>query len=457
MEISDLKNQLVGIFGYGQEGQATSKYLLKHGVKPVLFDQRTFQKFDSEQQSEIKKSGLNFIFGPDAFLEAKGFDVIFRSPGVKLNKIKNYLSKKTIITSQTIWFFRNCPAKIIGVTGTKGKGTTASLIHKILKANFKNTKIKNYLTGNIGQIQPFEILDKLQPIDYVTYELSSFQLQDLKTSPHIGVVLMTTSDHLDYHENLQEYLRAKSAITKYQSNKDFSVINQDFKNSKNIGNFGSGKKIFFSRQKQINPGVYFNENKIFVKNILGKNYEISVDGLRLKGLHNIENICAATAAALCAGCKKTIIQSTIKKYTGLKHRLQLVSIKAGISYFDDSFSTNPDTTIAAINSFHEPLILILGGSSKNSDFTELARTINNSANIKAIVAIGEEGKKIISLIKRKTITVLENASSMTEIFKQVRTVAKKGDVVLLSPACASFDMFKNYKDRGEQFIFHASR
>jgi UDP-N-acetylmuramoylalanine--D-glutamate ligase len=456
MDITTLTNKLVAVLGFGQEGRATIQYLLKHGIKPVLFDQRPWEEWSAEDQAIIKLLNVNFIFGPDAFKELAGFDGVFRSPGILLSQVTGY---KLQVTSQTKFFFDNCPAKIIGVTGTKGKGTTASLIYEILKAQYPISNIQYpsvCLTGNIGKTQPFEILDELKKDDWVIYELSSFQLQDLTKSPHIGVVLMVTSEHLDYHKDQNEYIEAKTAIVKYQGNDDFAVVNADFPTSVKIGEQGAGKKIYFSRQKELENGIFLKDNFILVKEVLGAGYQLPTTNYQLKGSHNLENICAAIGASIAAGITDAdVIQSAISNFKGLEHRLEFVAEINGIKFYNDSFSTTPETAIAAINSFSEPLIVILGGSGKKSNFAELGKTLQSTTNIKAMVLVGEEAGRIKAAVtdteNDRNPSVLEGAKNMQEIFNQIKTVAKEGDVVLLSPACASFDMFKNYKDRGEQF------
>ncbi len=453
MNIQDLENKLVAVLGFGQEGQAVSKYLLKHGIKPVLFDQKPWGEWPKEKQNEIKKLEVNFTFGPEAFKKLAGFEVAFRSPGIPISKIQMPKSKCQI-TSQTKFFFNNCPAKLIGVTGTKGKGTTATLISEILKSQrqMSNVKCQTYLTGNIGKEQPLNILDDLKKDDWVVYELSSFQLQDLKQSPHIGVVLMITQEHLDYHKNTEEYREAKESIVKFQTKGDFAVINADFPESMAIGRLGESAKLYFSRQQKVMPGCFVANDKILYIGPDGKTQDIvKINELLLKGSHNLENACAAVIAAHCAGCSDNTIMQILRNFKGLEHRLELVAEKNGIKFYNDSFSTTPETAIAAIRSFNEPLIVILGGSSKHSDFTELGKTIKDSKNIKALILVGLEAVRIKSAINKPEIAILEGAKNMPEIFEQIKSTAKKGDVILLSPACASFDMFKNYQDRGEQY------
>ncbi len=480
MGINVLKNKLVAVLGYGQEGRAVTNYLIKHGVKPVLFDERPWRKWPKAEQEIIKKQKIKYVFGPDCFKKLEEFDIAFRSPGIKLShpnlkkRISHNLSlgpspslgeRRPIMTSQSKWFFEHCPAKIIGITGTKGKGTTASLIYEILKKRGQRSKVKGqrYLTGNIGKDQPLEFLDKLKPSDWVVYELSSFQLQDLKQSPHIGVVLMTTKEHLDYHKDTDEYIRAKEAIVKFQKADDFAIINADFKASIKIGQLGQGTKLYFSRKRSLKRGCFVKGERLIIKDVLNNNFQFSIFNFQIRGAHNLENISAGILAALSAGCSKKAIELATAKFKGLEHRLEFVAQKKGIKFYNDSFSTTPETAIAAINSFNEPLIPILGGSSKKADFNELGKIISRSKNIKTLILIGEESGRIKKAIfkplsfrpspngKKEKMKILEGAKNMADIFKQIKSVAASGDVVLLSPACASFDMFDNYKDRGEKF------
>lgn len=451
MEIAELKDKMVAVAGFGLEGEATARYLLKHGIKPVLFDERPWEGWEKESRERINSLGANFIFGPDAFLELKGFDVVFRSPGVRLSRVKESVSDHAFVTSQTKYFFDHCPAKIIGITGTKGKGTTASLIYEMLVKQRHGSKVKGqvFLTGNIGKIQPFEIIESLKPADWVVYELSSFQLQDLQKSPHISVVLMTTSEHLDYHQNQAEYWDAKASIVKYQKEDDYAVVNADYEGSLYIGKQGKGRKNWVSGKHEI-EGVGVKGGEMVGK-VNGVDFKFQISNFKLRGGHNLENIGAAVAAGIIAGCGKEVVESVLNEFKGLEHRLELVAEKNGVKYYNDSFSTTPETAIAAINSFSEPLIVILGGSGKNSDFTALGETISKAKNIKAVILVGQERERILQSIKKTKAKVFEGAQSMEEILSQARSVSKKGDVVLLSPACASFGMFKNYKDRGEQF------
>jgi UDP-N-acetylmuramoylalanine--D-glutamate ligase len=334
------------------------------------------------------------------------------------------------------------------VTGTKGKGTTSSLIYEILKADGRDV----YLGGNIG-VPPFEFLEKLNGSSWVVLELSSFQLLDLEKSPHIAVMLMVTSEHMDYHEDHMEYVEAKRNILAHQTDHDFAIVNRDYPPSNESDILTNGKVYYVSREREVEEGCFALGNQVILRTNGNSVPVIDTRELLLRGEHNQENVCAASIAAYLAGVRVGTIIKALQSFKGLEHRLELVSRINGVEYYNDSFSTTPETAIAAIKSFKNPEILILGGSSKNSDFTELGKVIGESGNIKAIIGIGIEWQRIKAEIKnvRPETLIIEGADSMEKIVLAASKLAVPGDVVLLSPACASFGMFENYKDRGNQF------
>ena len=421
----DFKNKKIAVVGEGVEGQSSYKYLKEKGANVKIFD---------------KKQGEDYL------KDLKDFDLIVRSPGVNPELFKNIPADK--ITSQTNLFMKLCPAKIIGVTGTKGKGTTSSLIHQMLKKQGFDA----YLGGNIG-LPPFEFLDNLNVHSVVVLEMSSFQLMDLKKSPNIAVILMITSEHLDWHKSTEEYINAKRNILRFQKEEDFAVINKDYLASRESDVETIGQVYYVSREEEVLRGCFIKENAVWIKAGDLEEKIINTKDILIPGEHNFENVCAASMAAYLFGVDVNNITQVLKTFKGLEHRLELIATKNGVRYYDDSFSTTPETAIAAINAFSDPEILILGGSSKNSDFTALGEVISNATNIKAIIGIGKEWQKIKAKIvnPKSEIYFIEGADSMEKIVTAASKIAFSGDVVLLSPACASFDMFKNYKDRGEQF------
>ena len=403
------KNIKVAILGYGVEGQDAEAFLKKAGAEVSVLD----QKFDPEYLNKLQT-----------------FDVVVRSPGVYRFKLEIVEAEESgvIITSAIKIFFENCPAKIIGVTGTKGKGTTSTLIYDILKAGGH----KVFLAGNIGK--PYlELLPMLTKNDYVILEMSSFQLIDLDISPHIAVVLNITLDHMDWHKDREEYVNAKKNIVLHQTKDDYAVINEEYDTPKSFAKNLNSKVRFFSKKTL---------DQKFKQEIL------------LRGEHNLENIAAAVAVGKIVGVPEGIIEKTVKNFKGLEHRLEMVAEVSGRTFYNDSFSTGPQPAIAAIESFTEPETIILGGSDKGLDYTELGKVISEKENVKNVILIGLIGPKIgDAILKAGYKGNIENLGSpgVEEIVKKSYEITPEGGVIILSPAAASFDMFKNYKDRGLQF------
>lgn len=427
MNIDQLKDKKIAIIGEGVEGKSSKIFLEKHGAIVTILD---------------KSQGENYLDNLEQF------DLVVRSPGIKVLELEKHVSKDKI-TSQTKLFFDLTPTKnIIGVTGTKGKGTTSTLIYEMLKRDERDV----YLGGNIG-VPIFDFFDDLTSESWVVLEMSSFQLQDLEKSPHIAVMLMTTTEHLDYHKNVEEYIKAKRNILTHQSESDFAILNRDYPASNESDVLTNAQVYFVSREREVEEGCFALGGAVIL-NIEGDSQVIfETADLLLRGDHNHENVCAAVMAAYLAKVDLISIKITLKLFKGLEHRLELVDEISGVEYYNDSFSTTPETAIAAIESFKNPEILVLGGSSKNSDFTELGEVIGRHDNIKAIIGIGEEWARIKKEIKnvRPDTLVIEGADTMEKIVTAASKLALPGDVVILSPACASFGLFKNYKDRGNQF------
>jgi UDP-N-acetylmuramoylalanine--D-glutamate ligase len=446
MVLEELKNKRVGILGYGREGKSVARYLDRHGIKPVLFD----------KSRELEAGKFDAFTGEGYLDHLSEVEVLFRSPGFwRLEpKLVEFGKNGGLITSQTIWFFENCPADIIGVTGTKGKGTTTTLAYELAKANGK----KAYLTGNIGLDDPLDFLDRVEASDLVYFELSSFQLQDLKISPHIGVVLMVTADHLDHHQDITEYHKAKTAIVKYQKDSDFAIINKDFPASLSMSQEGKGQKLWVSSTK-VSFGIQITNGELWAFGLdrfgIGKEkFLLRLDELTLRGEHNLQNVSAALLTGIVQGFDMDSMLATAKTFKGLEHRLEFVTERRGVKFYNDSYSTTPDTAIAAVKSFSEPTYLILGGSEKFLDYSGLAAVLAKRTNLKGIFLIGQTGPRINEALiaaKFPAEKIMTSPKNLEEIFSRLQLLVEEGDVVLLSPATASFDMFPNYKERGNQF------
>jgi UDP-N-acetylmuramoylalanine--D-glutamate ligase len=357
-----------------------------------------------------------------------------------------------------------CPCKIIGVTGTKGKGTTASLIFAILKRKLEGQQIADngpmnvYLAGNIGY-PAISLIPQLMADDIVVLELSNFQLADFDRSPQIVVFTNLGIDHLDYHNDIDEYREAKFNILKYQTKDDYAVLNLDSTYPKEKLSNIKSEKIFFTKNitstTDCSAGVRRSDHGLN-EVVLKKNniWEKICDehGIKLSGRHNLENIAAASIVADILNVDLAEVRFAVKEFVGLHYRLEFIKEMDGVKFFNDSFATNPGPTMAAVDSFDENKIMILGGSSKNADFSELADKISKT-NVTAIILLGVEAPRIELALKEANCgaKIFTGFSDLKQAVLQAKNIAVKGDIVIFSPACASFDMFKNYKDRGEKF------
>ncbi len=403
MTLTDLKNKKIAVVGMGVNNKHLAEYLTRHDVTFDVVENWT-------DLSELEK-------------QLTSYEIIFRTPGLPFLSapIQAAKSAGVVVSSQTKLFFDLCPAPIIGVTGTKGKGTTSSLITKILERNHRTV----WLGGNIGR-DPFEFLEQITPTDYVVLELSSFQIQDLEKSPHVAVVLSINPDHLDHHMSMEEYVQAKLQLIKYQKPTDYAILYKGLPSV--FQTTGEGFKIFFD----------------------------AGDGAGLKtkllGPRNRENIGAALMVCEALNLPMDNTIDAIAEFEPLPHRLATVAQKNGITYIDDSFSTNVESTMGAIEAVESDLVLILGGVDKGFGFEELGEKIKASLQVKAVVVIGSVTDKIVKALTDFTGKILTGSKNMKEIVAQANSVATTGSTVLLSPGTASFDMFKNATDRAEQFI-----
>lgn len=424
----------IAIAGYGLEGEQNYRYWAAQGEHEITIVD------ESNQPSRELPDGVPTMLGENAFSQLDGFDMVIRTAGLAPYKIKT----NGKIWSATNEFLEKCPAKVIGVTGTKGKGTTASLIAAIFEA----AGHKVWLVGNIG-ISAIEVLDQIGSEDIVVFEMSSFQLWDAERSPHAAVVLFIEPEHLNVHTDMEDYVRAKGRIRLYQNDSDICVYHPTNHYVAQIAHSVSGGML---QRYAINDdgGVYERDGYFFQKGEI----ICSTNNVQLLGEHNIENACAAITLVRAYEPTITIdaIENGLRSFTGLPHRLKFVREVAGVRYYDDSIATTPTSAIAALRSFTQPKVIILGGSSKGSDFRPLAAEIGHH-DVQAIL-IGDEAHAIATLFDEIGFTHYEvmEQTTMPAIVERAHVIAPSGSVVLLSPSSASFDMFKNYADRGDQFI-----
>lgn len=417
----------IAIAGYGIEGESNYKYWSRDKNNHITI-------FNETQPERELPVDTNVIIGDDAFRKMNGFDLVIRTAG---------LAPRKIITDGKIWsatneFFAKCPAKIIGVTGSKGKGTTASIIASILEKAGK----KVWLVGNIG-LPGLDVIDQISADDIVVYELSSFQLWDLEKSPSTSVVLFIEQEHLDVHTDMNEYITAKSNITKNQSVNDLLIYNANNDYAKIIAETSVARKIGYTNDNSAHVMIdmfYYGDKPI-----------CPVSSLGIVGKFNYNNACAAIDAIWDITNDPKIIELGLSSFKGLPHRLQFIREIDGVKYYDDSIATIPGAAIAALNAFDTSKVIILGGSDKGADFSELGSELNRH-DVRAILIGSEAGKiaKACELSGFHDFEIIDNFD-MNVLIKRSQALSKPGGVVLLSPACASFGLFKNYADRGDQF------
>ena len=436
----------IALIGFGLEAKSAYDYFKS-------IDQNiTFEIYDENSKSKIElPNGVKFFGDFHDFSKIQA-DLIVRTPAVNPSR----LPKSAKITSVTNLFFEKCPAPIIGVTGSKGKGTVSSFIAEILRA----AGLKVYLVGNIG-LPALNELSEIQKDDAVIYELSSFQLWDAQKSPHIAVLNNLEVDHLDVHDGFEDYVAAKMNIAKNQTENDFFIFNAEnpivLKNVENLKN---------QLKAELQPFQDYNLAHIQENHFLwGDEVLFETNILKIPGEHNQKNACAAMIATFDFLCEKGFENEEIfdfwreglSKFAGLPHRLKFVREFEGVRFYDDSIATTPGSAIAALNSFEKPKILILGGSNKGADLSELIEKIAKmpEQELRKVILMGAESEKLAQKLISSGFERFINLGAKTNMQEVVKTAfenAKSGDVVILSPAHASFDMFKSYIDRGEQFV-----
>lgn len=444
MNLTFLKKKKIAILGFGTEGCALFNFLERHGLSASILDRN-----EKLELSDNQKPGS--FLGKDYLDHLDKFDLIFRSPGINplhpnLLKAKK---RRAEISSPTGLFLMLCPCPVVGITGTKGKGTTSKLLYELLLAE----DFDAYLAGNIGN-SPLDFLNKLSENSIVVLELSSFQLQDLQTSPHFAVLLGISSDHLDYHKNVDEYHQSKLSIVKYQNQNDMVIINADSPVAKSFAQKTPAKKYWFSIQMETEPGAYLAEDKLYLKLAEEPFLMCEARELRLKGEHNVQNVLASSLAAAVIGVKNSTIQKVIRNYAGLPHhRQEYIDTIDKVDFINDSAATIPEAAIAAIKTYAQPKIMLLGGSEKGSQYQQLAEEILKN-RVKAVILTGATGEKIQKSLQdlKYNGKIIVAKGIIKEMVAEAKRISSPGDVVILSPASASFGLFKNYQDRGEQFV-----
>lgn len=450
-----LKGQVVAVMGLGKSGVAAARLLHAVGASVVLIDQKPESSLGDEVLN-LKKLGMSLSPGQNFAQGFQGVDLIVISPGVPmglpaLEQIR--LGGVPVIGEIELasWFL---PVPIIAVTGTNGKSTTVSLIGRILEESGQ----RPFVGGNLGTplseaaLSIFEhgLLHKDQPSPFsvAVVEVSSFQLESVdQFHPYIAAVLNVTPDHLDRYASVADYTAAKARIFEQQTSQDYAVLNMDDPQLDSFHEKSQGSLIGFSMGKPVDRGVYVDGDRI-VATVKGtRDLVMSRQDILLPGPHNVANVLAAVTIALLCDCPLESIRRAVSSFAGVGHALQIVRQRHGVIYVDDSKGTNPDATVKALESFECPIVVILGGKNKGSDFSKLREPLRKRA--RQVIVIGEatvELQRVLGGIEPMT-----PVQTLKEAVQLASQVAQPGDVVLLSPACASFDMFRDYRDRGDQF------
>ena len=453
-----LKGRNVAVIGLGVSNIPLIDYLHNIGSIVTVFDSKEIDDIDNKILDKIINYGMSFSFGKEYLKKLTGFDLIFRSPSClpTVPELEKEAKRGAIITTEIEMVIELTPGLVIGVTGSDGKTTTTTLIYEILKEDGYNC----YLGGNIG-IPLFDKIKDMQPEDIIVLELSSFQLMNMKISPKISVVTNITPNHLNIHSDMEEYVEAKKNIFKYQDKDGLLILNYDNEITRNFEKEAKGRVVFFSSKNKISNGYIVDDGKIKVCENGLRKHVFDTRNMKLRGIHNFENACCAIIATKEL-VKKESIDMVLTEFKGVEHRLELVKeTKNRIKWYNDSVSSSPTRTIAGLNAFSlKNIILIAGGYDKNLDYSVLAKPIID--NCKALILLGQTSSKIekavnIELKKEKKELPIYKCESLLQTVNQANDIAVKGDIVLFSPASASFDMFKNFAERGNIFKTYVNK
>lgn len=443
------KDKRIAVFGAGKSGVACAIFLHNQGAKVSLVDSQKEYMLRHPDLDRLRQMGIELKLGESPATFSIWPDLAVVSPGIPLDGVdlEPMRRGRIKIIGEIELAYLATQGKIIGVTGSNGKTTTTTLLGQMLRSQWPNT----FVGGNLGQ--PFiEAAGALRPDEWAVLELSSFQMESTEAfRPKIGVLLNFSPDHLDRHHTYESYLQAKWAMVKNQSREDILVYNQD--DSLVVDTLPKdylGKVCPFSRKTRLLEGVYVDESgtiSVAWQNALHK--ILPVKEIRLFGVHNLENVLAAVAAAYLAGVDQEIMRQVIREFQGVAHRLELVVRRNGVTFINDSKGTNVDATIKALEAFEEPILLIAGGLGKGASYDGLATIIHQK--VKHLILIGQDAPLIQAAVLAQGDFSIVHVKDMEAAVSAAKALSQEGDVVLLSPACASYDMFQNYGQRGDMF------
>jgi UDP-N-acetylmuramoylalanine--D-glutamate ligase len=428
------------VIGLAREGLDLTKFLSAHGGSVVITDRKTREEL-SDAIGQLDGANVTYRLGGHSADDLANVDVVYASPGVPPeHELLVEAARRGIRLSSLVeLFFALCPAPILGITGSAGKSTTTSLVGDVLTADGRDV----FVGGNIGR----PLLGKLAEMtaaSWVVLELSSFQLEPLRVSPHIAVVTNVTPNHLDRHPTMEAYWAAKGEILAHQSPDDWAVLNADDRWTMRYQ--PRGRQLQFSLEREVD-GAFLRGDDL----VLGSDVLVTTRDVPLRGRHNLANVLAASAAAEAAGVSRDAMRNAIRAFHGVAHRLQNVAASGGVTYVDDSIATAPERSIAALKAYDEPLVLIAGGRDKHLPMEEWAAMIVH--RVKHVVLLGEMSDLVVDALRAAdpTYTAVSRAATMDEAVALARKAATSGDVVLLSPGGTSYDMYPDFEARGRDF------
>ncbi|MEW6662258.1 MAG: UDP-N-acetylmuramoyl-L-alanine--D-glutamate ligase [Bacillota bacterium] len=440
------KGLKVVIIGMARSGVAAAKVLGQLGAVVTICDQKPSHSL-TEIINDLTKTGINTVTGGYPPIIRSETDLVITSPGVPptIPPLVQAAEEGIPLWSELELAYRLAKAPIVAITGTNGKTTTTALIGQMFKDGGREVRVG----GNIG-VPLCQLAVEAAPSEILIAEVSSFQLEAThQFKPRVSIILNITPDHLDRHGNFANYMEAKSRIFRQQSEEDYTVLNYDDPHTRALGERTCGRVIFFSRQEALNEGICAIGGEVKVR-LQGREIGVvHIKDIAIPGNHNLENALAAVGAGWVMGLDASSLAHTLKTFSGVPHRLEFAGEYRGIRFINDSKGTNPDAAIKALESYQQPIVLIAGGRNKGGEFSSLARLIKQK--VKVLVLVGEAAGQIEEAVVNEGFASFYRAATFPEAVRKAADFATPGDVVLLSPACASWDMFNNFEERGDVF------
>ncbi len=443
----ELANKKALVCGMARSGISAAKMLANKGALVTLQDLKTEDKLNAEDITALKSAGVTLYLGANPDEIVSGFDMLVLSPGIPtdLPFVLKAREAGVEVLGEVELAYRLCKAPVVAITGTNGKTTTTTLVGEIMQ-NFNND---TFVVGNIGT--PFsDYVDDIKETSCVVAEMSSFQLETIKEfHPKVSAVLNITPDHLNRHKTLENYIAAKERVFENQSESDYTILNYNDPATRDMANRTKANVIYFSLDKKLDGGIYSDEKSIYIDCMGYSEKVVDIDELNILGGHNVENAMAAIGCAVCAGASLEVVRKTLNEFKAVEHRIEYSGTVNGVDYYNDSKGTNPDASIKAVLAMKKPICLIAGGYDKGSDFDEWVSYFDG--RVKYVAVLGAVKEQLKTSLDKAGFTNYEIAQTFEDAFNMCKNHAAEGDCVLLSPACASWDMFDSYEQRGEIF------